>query len=62
VGDTTRLRRIQDIRELEAAEEIEIPVNNFCKSGSSSIQVVGGYDRIRAARAKRSAAPTLLSS
>jgi hypothetical protein len=62
VGDTARVRRIQDIRELEVDEEIAILVNNFCRSGSSSFQVIGRYDRTRAARAKRLAAPTLLSS
>jgi hypothetical protein len=62
VGDSARVRCIQDIRELEADKEIAILVNNFCRSGSSSFQVFGGYDRTRAARAERSAAPTLLSS
>jgi hypothetical protein len=62
VGDTARVRRIQDIQELEADEEIAVMVNNFCRSGSSSFQVVGGYDRTRAARAKKLAAPILLSS
>jgi hypothetical protein len=62
VGDTARICCIQDIRELEAAEEITILVNNFCKSGSSSFQVVGGYDKVGAARAERSTAPTSLSS